>query len=340
MATNYSSGELYYDRSENLSGIQSALVSDYDPTFGSSVTFSSSLREYRQDDNYFYIHPKDVNSLKASYQVVFKENGNDAVKLVNELEKKGGHIPFYLKTDRDVYKDTYGYCDSYSVTHKNENSFEIRVDFNADEIPNLFEWKSKSYVNFPFKKWNGNNKSYKKNDVVYYKGDAGSQNKIYNFFYCIRDHVSTEFVTPNVFIAEETSPWTREFCWCPDAKWQNSVSFDISRFESDFSQREKNRINSAVFPIDYKFTAIDTKQLKAMLHFLETRGGYMRFKHRIPSLYNRPKILIATEWTHTWLGCDTHELSIKMKEDPLGSLSENFEEQVGGFTYTFPFELA
>lgn len=329
MASTYSTGELYYDRSENLSGIPSALVSDYDPTYGSSVTFSSALREYRQDDNYFYLHPKDINSLNASYQVVFKEDGEDAIKLVNELEKKGGHIPFYLKSDPDVYKNTYGYCDSYSVTHKSENSFEIRVDFNADEIPNFFKWKSKSYVNFPFKNWDGNSKSYKKNDVVYYKSpNRGAQNKMYNFFYCTKDNVSNELIPPNAIIADQESPWTQEFCWCPDANWQNSVSFDVSKFQSDFKQREKNRNNIATFPIEYKFTAIDTKQLKAMLHFLETRGGYQRFKHSIPSLYNRPKVLIATEWTHNWLGCDSHELSIKMKEDPLGALSTDYAEKI------------
>lgn len=317
MANVYLKSDLQYDRSRNLSGIEDTSVTNYNPTYGSSVTFSSEFRTQRQDDNYFFVHPKDVNSLNASFRVVFKENGQDAVKLVNELEKKGGWNPFNIKTDRSVYKDVYGYCDSYSVTHKGEKSFEINLDFNADEIPNLFNWKTKSYVNFPFVQWAAN-KLYLKNDVVYYGGLGTSTNKLNNFFYCLEDHRSSDSKKPNI----QDSQWTQEFRWCPDANWQNSVSFDVTKFDSDFTQREKNRVNTAVFPIEYKFTAIDTKQLKAMLHFLESKGGYRRYINTIPSLYNRPKVLIAIEWTHTWLSCDTHSLTIKMIEDPLGAIAD------------------
>jgi hypothetical protein len=60
-----------------------------------------------------------------------------------------------------------------------------------------------------------------------------------------------------------------------------------------------------------------------MLHFLENKGGYRRFKHKISSVYNRPKVFICPEWTHTWVYNNSHNLSVSFKEDPLGVIPKN-----------------
>ena len=64
--------------------------------------------------------------------------------------------------------------------------------------------------------------------------------------------------------------------------------------------------------------AVSDKQLKTMLHFLENKGGYRRFKHQIPSVYNRPKVYYSPKWTHTWNYANSNTLSVELKEDPMG----------------------
>jgi len=55
-----------------------------------------------------------------------------------------------------------------------------------------------------------------------------------------------------------------------------------------------------------------------MLHFLENKGGYRRFRHQIPSLYNRPKVFYCQEWKHNWVYQDSHNLDVSLIEDPMG----------------------
>ena len=55
-----------------------------------------------------------------------------------------------------------------------------------------------------------------------------------------------------------------------------------------------------------------------MLHFLERKGGYRRFEHQIPSLYDRPKVYYCPEWSHTWVSYNSNDLTVELIEDPLG----------------------
>jgi hypothetical protein len=55
-----------------------------------------------------------------------------------------------------------------------------------------------------------------------------------------------------------------------------------------------------------------------MLHFLENKAGYRRFRHDIGSVYNRPKVMYCPEWDHTWKYYNSHDLSVTLLEDVLG----------------------
>jgi len=70
--------------------------------------------------------------------------------------------------------------------------------------------------------------------------------------------------------------------------------------------------------MDYTYSNITNKQLRGMLHFLENKGGYRRFEHQIPSVYNQPKVYYSPKWTHTWNYYDSNTLSVTLVEDPLG----------------------
>ena len=97
----------------------------------------------------------------------------------------------------------------------------------------------------------------------------------------------------------------------------------MTAFKNSFHLRIKDRDNNASFPVSYKFTSITDKQLKAMLHFLENKGGYRNFRHDIPSIYNRPKAMYCPQWSHTWKYKNSHDLEVTLIEDVLGVIKEN-----------------
>ena len=82
----------------------------------------------------------------------------------------------------------------------------------------------------------------------------------------------------------------------------------------------KGETNISTFGMQYTYSNITDKQLKAMLQFLENKGGYRRFEHQIPSVYNQPKVYYCPEWTHTWNYFNSNTLTVSLVEDPLGVL--------------------
>jgi hypothetical protein len=54
------------------------------------------------------------------------------------------------------------------------------------------------------------------------------------------------------------------------------------------------------------------------MHFLENKGGYRRFLHYAPSIYNRPKVFYSPSWNHTWKYYNSHDIEVNFIEDPLG----------------------
>ena len=116
------------------------------------------------------------------------------------------------------------------------------------------------------------------------------------------------------------SMWTQEFFFSPDIGFQNDVKIQVTKleFKNSFPLRIKTKNNTAKFDINYKFTNIDDRQLLCMLHFLENKAGYRKFRHQIPAVYNRPKVYHCPQWTHTWKYKNHHDLDVTFIEDPLG----------------------
>ena len=171
--------------------------------------------------------------------------------------------------------------------------------------------------------WEDNNRtwdygSYKKYDVIYY---PSSSNNLNNFYYCTEDHVSSSSTQPGKF----DSKWTQEFFFEPDIGFQNEVQMNSQKleFKNSYTLRMKTKNNTAPLALNYKFSNISDRQLRAMLHFLENKAGYRRFRHQVPSVYNRPKVFICSEWSHTWNYFNSHDLEVKLIEDPLGVIPKN-----------------
>ena len=298
----YSGESLFYNRDKNFSGttitgtdydpIPLKVKTDVTPTSGTRVSFSANNHSYKTDNNYYNLIPMSANSLTASFQAKYDLNELKTQQLAHFFEYHSGIKQFEFRTDTGIYKDLSGLCTNYAINHINENHYELAATIDVLESPNLFNWSGMNFVSGASTLWKANN-AYEKYDVVF-TGDH-SKNKLNCFFYCTGDHTSSVEGTST---AESNAPngdktfWSQKFFFEPDAGFQNDVNFSLQE--------------------------VNFKQLKCMLHFLENKGGYRRFEHQIPSIYNRPKVYFCPEWSHTFKYHNSHDLDVILNEDPLG----------------------
>lgn len=312
---NIMSEDLFYDRTRNISGVNLISEFDYTPSYGSSVTFSSAVKKFDQHDNYFQMSPMGLNNLTAKFNMKYGVDEDGALKLANYYESSKGLNLVAINSDSSVYNQLSGFCSDYTITHKNNQNYEFSLSLDVLEAPSLFNWSGMNYLNPDFDNWQ-NAQSYVRDDIVY---TGVNNNKLNNFFYCIKNHDSNESNSPTGV----DSAWSQSFYWEPDMGTTTSVKFDVDRYEGGFTTISKTRENTATFPVNYTFSNITTKQLKTMLHLLESKAGYRRFRHQIPSVYNKPKVFTCQSWTHTWVYVDNHNISITLQEDPLGIIPDN-----------------
>jgi phage-related protein len=306
------SEDLFYDRTRNISGVSLIGADEYTPSYGSSVAFSSKNMKFETHNNYYQSIPMGVNNLAAKFNLVYKTNEDGAKKLANYYESSEGVDLLEVNTDPSIYKAVSGYCTNYSINHINKQNYEVKTTIEVVDAPGLLNWRSMNFLNYNLEEWE-ETKEYKKHDIVY--RDVYDL-KLNNFYYCKEDHVSSLANAPE----QAESSWTQDFFWEPDLGTNTQVDLGAVRYEGGISVFNKIKKNTATFPINYVFSNISDKQLRAMLHFLENKCGYRRFKHKIPSVYNRPKVFICPSWNHTFVYSDNHNLQVNFEEDPIGIL--------------------
>ena len=312
------SESLYYDRTRNISGIAapdelSGL--SLTPVYGSQVSFFANNNSYQTDDFYYNLIPMSVNSLTADFQLRYDVNETNARKLANFFESKSGYKSFEFTPDNSgIYKTVSGYCNNYAINFVNNQHFEVAANIAIDDAPTLLNWSGNSFTNVAFRDYNYSI-SYQKYDVVY---TGINENKLNNFYYCTGDHTRIQSNSPT----GASTMWTQKFFFEPDIGTQNDVQIkvDAPEYKNSFIKRilPKGESNIATFGMNYTYSNITDKQLKGMLQFLENKGGYRRFEHQIPSVYNQPKVYYCPEWSHTWNYFNSHTLTVKLVEDPLG----------------------
>ena len=310
------SEDLFYNRDRNISGItQPVNFSDLslDPVYGSRVEFTSKILSYETDDSYMNIIPASLNNLSVSYKVRYDIDESGCTQLADFFESKEGHQSFVFNPDSSgIYKSNESFCDNYAVNYINNNHYEFAADISVDQAPSFFNWKDSYFLNFNLLIWSTGN-SYKKYDIVY---TGVNTNELNNFFYCSGDNLSSHSNSPTGV----NSAWSQDFFFSPDIGFQNDVKIQVTKleFKNSFPLRIKTKNNTAKFDINYKFTNVSNKQLLCMLHFLENKAGYRKFRHQIPAVYNRPKVYYCPQWAHTWKYKDHNDLDVTFIEDPLG----------------------
>jgi phage-related protein len=333
------SEDLFYNRDRNITGVATPInlsTLNLTPVYGSKVSFSNNLYAYETNDSIYNIIPLSINSLKASFDMKYVVNEDNARNLANFFESKLGSSQFSFAPDNNIYRSVSGSCAEYAINHINNNHYEFATSIVVDKAPALLNWKYMSFLNYNYSTlltgtiwqedlilWSSEQRrwdygSYKKYDIIY---EPVNTNKLNNFFYCKEDHVSSSETSPT----GDNSKWSQEFFFEPDIGFQNQVKINSTKleFKNSFALRMKTKNNLAPLELNYKFSNIDDKQLRSMLHFLENKAGYRRFRHQIPSVYNRPKVFICNEWSHTWNYFNNHDLEVKLTEDPLGVIPKN-----------------
>tara|TARA_Y100000004_G_C8949126_1_gene427666 strand:- start:256 stop:1206 length:951 start_codon:yes stop_codon:yes gene_type:complete len=309
------SESLFYNRDNNISGIAvpGSLSGMGTPVYGSTVDFVGTNHSYVTDDFYYNTIPLSMNSLTAKFKLRYDVNEDNARRCAAFFENSSGFLPIKFGPDSNIYKTMSGFCDNYAINFINNQHFEVAANINVDHAPTLFNWSGMgSFVNLNFQGWTPSS-SYSKYDIVY-SGINGL--KLDNFYYCTGDHTSSSSNSPT----GASSMWSQKFFFEPDIGVQNDVQIkaDVLNYKNSFIQRLKTNDNIATFDMSYTFTNVSDRQAKSMIHFLENKGGYRRFEHQIPSVYNRPKVYYCPEWTHTWNYYNSNTITVEFIEDPLG----------------------
>ena len=304
----------FYNRDSNITGASQITELTFSPSYGSRINFKNTDYKYETQNGYYNLIPLSINSLNAEYQLKFELNESDSQKLINFVENKKGSILFPFSDSSSFYKTVYGVVDNYSINHINKNHYEIDLAFQVNEAPNLLNWSGMTFINSPLKPWIQNT-SYVKYDIVY---TGISSNKLDNYYYCSGDHNSSNPAVDGPTGA--STKWTQYFFFEPDIGVQNSVALKVDKieFKNSFVQRMKTRNNIATTDFEYTFSKANDKKATAILHFLENKGGYRRFYHDPPSIYNQLKVFYSPSWSHTWNYRDSHDIQITLTEDPLG----------------------
>lgn len=323
--------ELIYDRTRNFSGISDVFTDVSEiacPTKGSSVQFLAKDKAITTNNNWLNIMPVGINNVYANYSMVYEVAEEEAQKLANFLESKQGIYPVFFETDATVYRKINGYCTKYSVNQIDVKTFTVAAQFEVTESPGHLNWTGLNFLNPGDDSiyYEQENRDYKKNEIAYdQRLEIRYQDRLNNFYYCTDDHNASADTESNL---EDSPYWTKDFFWQPDVGQSSTVEIDVQRFgDADgFPLRRKVKDNTASFPLTYRFSNIETTQLKSMLHFLESKNGYKRFRHRIGAVYNRPKVYVCRRWTHSWNSFNSHDLEVTFDEDPLGLIPDRVDQ--------------
>jgi phage-related protein len=312
---------IFYNRDSNITELNPISSLTYIPTYGSRVQFSCNTNKYETFDGYFNQIPLSINSLTAKFDLKFDLNEEESKKLINFIENKNGVYDITFSDSSSIYKNIDGFCTEYAINRINRNHYEIAISLDVKDVPNLFNWYSMSYVKPNYKTWS-NNILYKKYDILQYN-TTNILNKLNSFYYCGYNHDSKEGIDTEP--GDSISPWRQDFFFEPDLAMQNSVNLKVEKinFKNSFSQNIKTKKNIATTDFTYKFSNITTQKARAILHFLENKGGYRRFRVNMDSVYNKPKVFYAPSWNHTWKFEDSHDIEVQLIEDPLGVIPKD-----------------
>lgn len=236
---------------------------------------------------------------------------------------------------RDIHP---GYFSPPSSTD-NSKPFEVRVvPWTQSFTYNQTDQTQYSSIGFYLNQW-----AYPK-DIVTFK--LSEENQSFDkYYYCKKNHFATvnapsytawlggqdlNTSNNNIWTDLQKFPdhssetyWSNNFFWEPS--YASSLS-QQSRILSKIYDLEKvevlsdgKNVNPLVF--DVQFNNRDDREAYAILHFLENRKGYVRFKwDSVPEMYNTTdRYFLCNNWTFSRRYIDNNSIKATFVEDSLGA---------------------
>ena len=308
---------LFYNRDRNITGAVPLTSFEFDPNYGSSISFSCKNNKIAYNNNTYSLTPSTLNNIVGNCNFSFTVGTGDAQKMMNFFESQSGTGHFAISDNSQIYRTLNGFANSFSIGMQGNNLYNVNLTFAVERNSSFLDWKGMSFVNYDFKTW-GTGVYYEKYQPVYF--ETQKDNLIKNFFYAKQSHTSSYANNPT---NEEF--WTQNFFYENEfgLNVDTEPTIDYLNFRNSFTQRIKAQDNIHSFKkLDLSYKNIDDFQLKSMLHFLESHLGYMKFRFDCPQIYNRPKIFYAETWSHSWNYKDSNNLTVTLVEDPLGILNQ------------------
>lgn len=306
---------LFYDRSDNLGSsidISGLSFSSLNPVYGSRVSFESKATQRKGYDGYISSIPNSLNNLSATFEMRYDVKEGDAQKIVRlvETSMNDSKYGFSWQMPSEFYRTIRVECKNYAVNHISKNHYEVALSLESHRGSPLLEWKQMSFINTTPSAFNSGT-AYEKGDICTY-GASGL-----DMYYYAKQDSSGAFSTGN---------WGQDFFFAPDISFQNNVEMNVETlgFNNSFKSYYRSQKHISALDFTYKFSNLTDKQAISLLHFLESKAGYRRFEHTMQSIYTtKPKIFFAPSWGHVLKYKNSHDIDVRMIEDPMGVLPTN-----------------
>jgi hypothetical protein len=308
---------LFYNRDRNITGAVPLASFNFEPNYGSSIAFSCKNNKIAYNNNTYSLLPSTLNNIVGNCNFTFTVGTGDAQKMMNFFESQSGTGYFAISDNSQIYRTLNGFANTFNISMQGNNLYNVDLAFSVERNSSFLDWSGMSFVNYDFKNWE-TGVAYEKYQPVYFETQKDSLIK--NFFYAKESHTSSLEKNPT-----NEQFWTQDFFYENDfgLSVNTEPTIDYLNFKNSFTQRIKSQDNIHSFKkIDLSYKNISDFKLKSMLHFLESRLGYMKFRFDSPQIYNRPKIFYAETWSHSWNYKDSNNLTVTLMEDPLGILNQ------------------
>lgn len=329
----------FYNRDRNITGANVLTGLSFDPSYGSSVSFSTKSNYVSFSDKTANISPLGVNNVSADFSLNFPLRKSDAQDLVNFYESQSGTGAIAFNDNSNIYQRLSGTIDSIqSLESQNNDKFNVNLKFSVERNSSALNWSGQSFVNYQLNSWN-TGVNYSADDIVYFENDL--EEPVNNFFYCINDHSSSTANNP----LSTGQKWTNGLFRDSNDQFsfQQTPSVSQNNFKGSFLERINDQKNiHSLDKLEISFKNISDKRAKSLIHFFESRMGFKRFSYSLPEIYDRPKVFTAPSWEHQWNSKDSNNFKAILTEDPFGLLisgspSASFVQESGYSSVGFSF---
>lgn len=289
-------------------------LSGYSPLYNSSVTYQANTKFMSTIDNSLKAYPSTENNITVKYSLKFLLKDSDAGDLLKTIEVASGTKILKFKDPSGMYSDFAGLVEDYSIEKTDQNYTKIDLVVTSYFKSVLYNWSKSSFFNSISRANNlfNTSNSYSKYQTVYYDGISTSNNKMDNFWIAKNDIVAgTDFSVSNFtksFIYDHKLPFSLK----------NNIDVHKLEYKNSLIKNINYKTNSnSIKSLSLSFDNIDDNQCLSMLFFLEKKAGYRKFIYSPPVFFNKYKVFICTNWTHTFKYKNSHSLNLTLVEDPV-----------------------